>query len=504
MISFDNVSPSARASHAYIELAGKKRSLASFFIPPIGGVVGTYDPAKSSTVDYAPVKVTSANEVGGLFGFGSHIHRQALRFPASVYLQGGGVYAFPIPEAAGTAATANITFTTTATSNGTFFFSVGGVPIEVPVLNGALVADVAQDLDDAITAERDIAVTAVATNGACAITAKFKGTAGNQILLVINPEGKVQEDQNPSGMTVAISTGDGYLATGATDPDVEDMFFDANGADVLGDRWYTAFTMPWTDATNLAWYKASALARSLPGVNRMFGAYHGYAADKTLAQALTTPATINDKFIGTIWDDRYQAPAFELAAELTGIILDEQNKAPNRPYKTLALAGQSDSTISNRKTVENDALFRAGMSYCNIGTDGVMRLGDVALTYRTDANGGASEEWYDAVTLSCRQAKAYSLEQLFLQAKYARGVAVDDAAVTAVDYAIAPKDVVADIVKLIEDLWVPYAWTKNAEDVIASITAEINESNNSRIDAEVTDDQAQALRIIAMKYAYLY
>ena len=129
-ISFSNVSESARASKVYIELAGKKRSLASLFIPPIGGIVGTYNPAKTSIVNYTPVKVLSADEVGGLCGFGSHIHRQALRFPASVYLQGGGVYMFPIPEAAGTAATANITFTGTASSNGTFHFSVGGVPVK--------------------------------------------------------------------------------------------------------------------------------------------------------------------------------------------------------------------------------------------------------------------------------------------------------------------------------------------------------------------------------------
>jgi len=225
-IAFNNVSQNVRASKNFIELAGVKRSLASLFIPPTGGLIGQYDPAKTSVVSYEPVRVFSSDDVGDKFGFGSHIHRQSLRLPAAVYLQGGGIYAFPVPEASGVKATANITFTgTAATSAGTLFFSFGGVQIQVPVAVGDDPTTVANALDTAVAAERDIAVVAPNTLGVCAVTAKFKGTAGNQILIKINPSGETQELQNPAGITVAISTSDGFLATGATDPSVEDMFF---------------------------------------------------------------------------------------------------------------------------------------------------------------------------------------------------------------------------------------------------------------------------------------
>ena len=154
-------------------------------------------------------------------------------------------------------------------------------------------------------------------------------------------------------------------------------------------------------------------------------------------------------------------------------------------------------------SIENDALFRAGMSYCNV-VAGNLQLGDIALTYRTNDAGGDATDWYDAVSLHRRQAKAYSIEQLFLTERYQRAVVVDNAAVTNVDFAIAPKDVVADMTKLITDLWVPYGWTKNGDEVIESLSAEINSSYESRIDAEVTDDEAQALRQVAMKFAFLY
>ena len=374
-IQFGNVPQSYRASKIFIELAGVKRSLASLFIPPTGGLIGQYDPAKTSVVDYEPVRVLSSDDVGSKFGFGSHIHRQALRLPAAVYLQGGGIYAFPIPEAgAGTAATANITFTgTAATSAGTFFFSFGGELVQIPVVIGDTPTLIADKLDVAVAATRDIPVTAPNTLGVCAVTAKFKGTAGNQILIKINPGGEVQELQNPAGITVAISTLDGFLATGATDPSVEDVFYTTTGTDHLGGRWYAAFTMPFTDATNLAFHKSIGILRADPDTNRMCVSIGGYIKE-TYAQALALPATINSKHISVIWDNRAEYPAYEMAAEYMGIQLDNLNQSPNRPCKTLPLSGQFNTAVVNPRDVEYDALFRAGMTYVKIDSSGTPRL----------------------------------------------------------------------------------------------------------------------------------
>ena len=504
MIPFENVSQSVRASNIFIELAGIRKSLAGLFIPPIGAIVGMYDPAKTSVVDYEPVKVISPDDGASKFGFGSHIHRQLLRLPSGVFDQGGGVYCFPIPEeAGGTAADETITITGAATSAGTLFFSIAGDTIAVAVANGDAIADIASAIAAKITAEIKLPVTAISALGVATVTAKFKGTAGNQILIKTNPAGSSQENQNPAGVTVTLENSDGYLDGGATDPDLEDMFFDGSGDDILGDRWYTAMTMPFTDATNIGYHKLSAEKRFDPAVKRFFASYGAYIKE-TYAQALALPATINSEFVGVIWDDRAEYPAFELAAELVGIILDEQNQSPNRPYKTIALSGPANTDIVNRSGTKNDALFRAGMSYCKIDSAGVFRLGDVALTYRTNDVGGSTEEWFDAVSLHARQAKTYSIEQIFLADKYTRGVVVDNDQPTAVQYAIAPKDLVADLTKLILELWAPFAWSKNIEEIIKSLAAEINAGNESRIDSTFTDDEAKALRIIAVKYAFLY
>lgn len=500
-ISFNNVPNSYRASKVFVELAGVKKSLDSLFIPPTAIIIGMYDPAKTTVVNYVPVKVLSAEDVGVKAGFGSHAHRQARRFPSAVFLQGGGVYWIPVPEAgAGVKAKKSITFSGTATSAGTLYFGIAGDLVRVPVASGDAAADVASALEDEITALQDLPVTADASGAITTITAKFKGTQGNQVLIFPNPSGESQEDENPAGITVTGSSG--YLTTGATDPDLKNAFFDSDMNDILGDRWYTHITMPFVDATSIGYYKTLAGLRADPAVNRFFAAYAGYVG-KTYAQALALPATINSKYIGAIFEDRYRCPDFELSAELIGQMLDSMNKAPNRPYKTLALEGDFNSNTSDRKFVQNNALFSAGMSYCE-NVANVLRLGDIALTYRTNGSGAPTTDWYDAVSLHRRQAKAYSIEQLFKQEKYQRAVVVDNLAVTKVDFALAPKDVIADLTKLITELWGPYGWSKNIDSIIESLTAEINSTYESRIDAHINDDEAQALRQIAVKYAFYY
>ena len=507
-INFNNVPTTARASQNFIELAGVKRSLADLFIPPIGGLIGQYDASKTSTVDYLPVKVVSADDVGNKFGFGSQIHRMALamsRVNPGVFLQGGGIYAFPIPEeSGGTAASDTVTFTGgPATSAGTFYFSIGGDTIQVAVSVGDTVTNVGDAYDTAVAAKQNLPITSSNAAGVVTNTAKGKGTYGNFIKVVINPAGDSQEAKNPAGITVATGNSDGFLSSGATDPSVEDVFLNASGEDVLGDRWYTCFNVPLTDETNIGFHTTSADLRADPGVNRICVHVAGYQK-ASYSEALAFPAIVNSEYFWPIWDGDLYSPEWELSAAAMAHYLDNQNQSPNRPIKTLDTGLTVDPDKINMNYTAKDALFDDGMSYCYIDNSGVLRLGDQALSRRTNASGGEDTSWYDVQQISVRQAKAYSLEQLFLSDTYERGVVVDDSAVTNVNYAIAPKDIIAALTKLILDLWEPYAWSKNIDTIIAGITAEINSSYSSRIDAELTDDEARALRIIAVRYAFLY
>ena len=54
------------------------------------------------------------------------------------------------------------------------------------------------------------------------------------------------------------------------------------------------------------------------------------------------------------------------------------------------------------------------------------------------------------------------------------------------------------------DFWDSEGWVKNVATIKESVVAEINESNQSRMDAEVTLDEAQALRIVANLVKFLF
>jgi len=502
-ITFKDVPANARASKNFVELAGTKRSLGSLFIPATGGVIGQYDPAKTSVVDYARVKMQNSDDFGSQFGFGSHIHRMSLNLPDAVFLQGGGIYAFPVPEAGGaTAADQDITIVGTVTKAGTLFIDIGGELIQVGTSIGDTETEVAAAITTAITAKRDVAVTSTSALGVASTVAKFKGTAGNQILIKINPDGETQESKNPEGITVTLEETDGFLAGGATDPSVEEVFFETNGDDKLGSEWYTMFNVPFTDQTNIDFQVQSAVNRSDAAINRMFANIAGYSKE-TYAAALALPENTNSEWFIPIWDDRYESPAFEQSAATMGKMLDSQNENPALPFKTLEVSGSYDDTVSDKNYAQISALVEAGMSYMLSGT-GKLRLGDIVTSRRTNDSGGDTEEWFFAQQLFNRQAKAYSIEQLFLDEKYQRATVISDADVSFVETAIAPKDVVSDIEFLVTSLWVPFGWTKNQKEVVDSIAAEIDATFNGRIDSVVTDDPAEALRIIATKYEYLY
>jgi phage tail sheath gpL-like len=496
-ISFSNINSSVRASNVFIEMEGVSSSVGGDYIPPIGLIMGQYDQSKTSVVDNVPVQVFTADQVGELAGFGSEAHRQAIWIFGLL----GGFYEnmwwAPIaePDSAG-AATGTLVFGSgPATSTGTYNISICGDVYSLPVAVGDTATSLGDDLVTAITADINSAVTAINTAGSVAITAKTKGTNGNEISVILNPAGDSDQLLNPSGLTVT-EPATGYLTGGTGVCDVETAL--AN----MGDRWYTHVTGPYNDATNIGFYKAAGDARFDPGVNRLFATYIAYV-QKTYSEAYAIPATINSEWIAPSWEPRSYSPHWELQAAVMGLAMASMALDPGRPYKTLSTGIPVNTATANLTYAENDALFRAGMGYFKTDSTGDLLVGDLALSYRTNSSGAAASDWYDLVSLHLRQQKAYNLENLFLGSPYDRGMVADNTTITAKNYVIKPAKVVTDLFSMI-DFWNSEGWTKNPDTVKATISAEINSSNNSRIDAELTDDPAQALRIIATKFNFLY
>lgn len=502
MINFNTVDPSVRASNVFIELEGVRRTVGGVNIPSIGLIPGQYDQSLIAGItDYVPVQVFTADDVALLAGFGSEAHRQALW----VFGLLGGFYDnmwwVPIPEpGAAVKASGPIIFATNASSSGTYFFSIGGDLISVAVASGDTPTEVGDKLVTALTANLKGLVTAANVTGTVTLTAKTAGVNGNEIKLVLNPS-KNQASLNPSGMTVSVPGSGGYLTSGAGVTDVHDMFFNSSEEEILGDRFYTNIAGPYTDSTNIGYYKSAWTARKDPGVKRPFDSSFGYVKE-TYAQAFAVPATINSEGISPMWESRSLSPHWELQAAVMGLIMWSATFDPGRPYKTLKTGIPMNQETGDLSYSKNDALFKAGMGYFN-SINGEMIVGDLALSYRTNGVGGAATDWFDTVSLHLRQQKIFDMENLFKNEPYSRAMLSSDDSITSKTYVIKPKKVISDFSALV-DSWDLQGWTKNASAVKASIKAEINGTNNSRIDSEVTDDPAQALRIVAILYKFLF
>jgi len=505
-ISFEIFPSYRRASMRQIELKGVKRSTASPYIPEKILIVGQYLAAKTAVVPGQIVQKMSADEVGDYFGYGSEIHRQALWIFDALGGFSENVYCVAVAApSGGVAATGTVTITGDATSSGTLYFSLGGTLYQINVASGDTDDEIAAALVAAITADIAAPFTAavggVGSENVVTLTCKQEGANGNEHYMMLNPDGDSQQTQNPSGPVVTFS-GSGYFASGAGTPDVSTAFIGTGGIDNLGDTWYTLISCPYTDSTALAAYKTALNRRMEASPNRLAGAVVGYTK-LTYAQYAAIPATINSKHIAPVWDARSLHPAHELGAAVLGLVAASASVDPGRPFMGLELPLAVKSGVFDIPYAQADALFRAGGGYLKLSSSGSLQIGDLALSYRLTSAGAATEEWFALVQLTLRQVKAYQAEQVFLADPYTRGMVGSNDIVTAKDYVIKPNKVKADLYRLV-DSWASEGWTKNPETVKATISAEINETYNSRIDAELTDDAAEALRIIAVKLAFLY
>lgn len=168
-------------------------------------IIGNRSTAGSATPDtviYGPdtqVPVQSEQDVINVFGPGSQCHRAWRRFNS--VNKTTAVYFLAVTESAGAAATGQVLFTGTATSNGNARFWVGDEFVDSPITIGDTPTTQATNLAGWINAQTNWSITASATAGAVSITWKNKGPEGNW--------GKIQVQNGPGflagGVTISVS-----------------------------------------------------------------------------------------------------------------------------------------------------------------------------------------------------------------------------------------------------------------------------------------------------------
>lgn len=375
-ISFDSIPSSIRKPGKYFEFNTKLavRTLPGNLQKVL--IVGQRLVAGTVAAGVA-TDVFSDKDAAVFFGRGSMLHRMCTAaIKAYPYL---ALTAIAVDDGAGAAAaTSTITLTGTATSSGLLTVKIGDLAIELAVATGDTNTAVATALNAAIARYPDLAVTAAVAAAVVTLTARNKGTQGNEL--------QVSATSTAAGITVAATA----FAGGLVDPDIT-----ATLAAVFAAGHHIIVT-PYNVQASLTILRTHLDSVSGPMEQR--GAIGVYASTGSLANATTLAGQINSGRIASALVPGSLTPSYEIAAAFAAVIASEED--PARPLNTLALTGVNAPPLASRlsRTEQENALYN-GVTPFEVGPGDKVQIVRAITTYTQDAQGIDDVSLLDLTTI---------------------------------------------------------------------------------------------------------
>ena len=334
--------------------------------------------AAGSVAALVPTSVFSATDGANFFGSGSIIHKMVQAAIAeNPYLD---LTVCALDDAVGSAAaTGTVTITGPATGPGVLDFFIGNKKIEIAIATGDTATAIAASLLAAIAAIPDLPATAAAALGVVTLTARNKGTVGNQIDLFAQV--------TAAGVAAAVVT----MATGAVDPDITTAL-----TKVFASQ-YQKIATSLNDQTSL-----TALRTHLENVSGPLEQRPGcgvYAMDSSLFAATTLTGLVNDgRIVGALLRTT-KSPAYEIAAAVAAVWCSEPD--PARPLNGLALKtiAAPDTAFLLSRTEQENCLAN-GVTPLEVGSDGTVQIVRLITTYTKNPQGIADVSLLDATTIT--------------------------------------------------------------------------------------------------------
>lgn len=348
-------------------------------------------------------------------------------------------------EGGGTQATGDFTFSGTATEAGEIALYVAGHRIAVAVASGDDAATIETKAVAAIQAvehKLPATVAAGAPGTSADLTARHKGTFGNQIDLrhSYHPGEKV-----PAGLTVTANA----MSGGATDPAITDALSLLGPNDV-----WQSIPHPWTDATNLASVEAEIATRWNAMDQRRGVAFtalgsrqgDGSAATHSSQQTLTDARNSAHQVILTGLEPT--APWVKAAAAAA---VDASHSDPAVPRRGSALRGPGmlpPAPSAQFTRTERDSLLGKG------GATTVVEGGQVVIewlisTYQT--KGGVPDTSFLSINTSRITEKISADISNRFRLKYRKAKLAADDVEIAGQTILTPNGAIAEILDLSED-----------------------------------------------------
>lgn len=365
------VAPSAVARVLGIETIFRNlRGGNVLFLPQRIAVVGQ----GTSAADYSTDKfqVTSAEQAGSRYGFGSPIHLAVRQlFPAN----GDGVGTIPVTvypleeDTGATAASGDITPSGPATENGTVRVLVNNIQSQpITIEDGDTDTEIAPKIESAINAVLAMPVTATAATGVVTIESKWKGDSANDIHAEI--EGAVD------GVTFSVTQPTG----GATNPDVQPAL------DAVGNVWETMVLncLEIADETALDKFQTWGDGRWGALTRRPAVVFTG-VIDSTVSNATAVSSTRTDDRVNAqlVSPGSNDLPLAVAARQLARIAVTA-NENPPRDYGSQPATGLvPGSDGAQWDYSQRDQAVKAGSSTVEV-RDGVVTVSDVVTFYNPE------------------------------------------------------------------------------------------------------------------------
>lgn len=452
------------------------RGSAALSLPQQIGILAQGSTA-SAGYSLLPRQITSAGEAAAAYGFGSPIHLAALElFP----LVGGGVGSIPVwvfplnDDGAGVAAAGTITPAGAAPAAATFYARVSGIlSSPISIASGANVATQVAAFVAAINAI--LQMPALATNTgpgtACTLTAKWKGTTGNEIKIEV-----LDANLNPalgSLYTVVNPT------SGAADPSVTA----ALGG--IGSQWITLLINSFhgTNTVVLDAIQAKGEARWDQTVRRPFVAICGND-EAVLATATGTTSTRKTDRINcqVVSPGSVHLPVQIAAAQVREIakVADDNPPTDYGSRKVTTLLPGADSVQWDYAT--RDAAVKAGCSTIE-QKNGVVCISDVVTMYHPD--GEIPPAYRYVVDIMKVMTIIYNLDLEFNQPEWDGAPLIPDGQPTVNPNARRPSSAKAAVNRILDGLGLE-AIISNPAAAKAATVANINSGNPKRLDVSTT------------------
>jgi len=353
--------------------------------------------ASGSAAAGEPVISAGVGDAHASYGPGSQLAIAVERYRALDTT--GTVYCLPLADAAGaTAATGSIALTGTATTNGTIPLYLDGNFVGVTVSLGDAAATVATNMAAAINAfttpgGNPLPVTAVAASGTVTLTARNKGTIGNQGTILLSYRGVAAGEGQPGSTNVAGITAVLTAYTGgAGDPTLATAL--ANLPAVA----YDFIWLPYTDANSLAAI-ASFLGQSGGRWNWAQGLFgvaftaHG----GTFAERTTWSTANNDQFLTAMGAYGSASPDWHWGVDYCAAAAVSIRANPTIPVGGLTggvTLNVLAPPISSRDSFEEqNTLLYDGLSTYVVGNAGTVYVSRAITTYQQNAAGDPDDSY---------------------------------------------------------------------------------------------------------------